>query len=176
MIRANSGSLWWRVASRFLAIKPVTLFFMHLATWVDRPLLKLSAGRWRLSFVVPVLLLRCRGARTGRLREVPLMFVPDDDAPLLIGSNGGRSRDPAWCHNLRHGPDVSCVVDGAERHFRAVELGQADRPRAWQSAVALYPGYARYAQRAQRTIPLFRLIPREPQVGALHGVRADGTD
>lgn len=159
MSRVSSRSLWWRAACRFFAIKPVTLFFMHLATWVDRPLMRVSNGRWRLSFVVPVLLLRCRGARTGAMREVPLMYVPDHDTPLLVGSNGGQTRDPAWCHNLRSSPEVRCVLDGAERRYRAVELVEADRQQAWALAVDLYPGYARYALRAQRQIPLFRLLP-----------------
>jgi len=160
VIQVSSRSAWWRAASRILAIKPVTLFFMHLATWVDRPLMRVSRGRWRLSFVVPVLLLRCRGARTGELREVPLMFVPDNDTPLLVGSNGGKTRQPAWCYNLRRSPEVSCVLDGKERHYLAVELFEPEREQAWPLAVDLYPGYARYALRAQRDIPLFRLFPR----------------
>lgn len=132
---------------------------MHLATWVDRPLMRWSGGRWRLSFVVPVLLLKCRGAKTGKIREVPLLYVPDGETPVLIGSNGGRASDPAWCHNLRGAPEVRCVVSGHSGDYRAEELAGEARELAWNLAVDLYPGYARYEQRTDRVIPLFRLFP-----------------
>jgi deazaflavin-dependent oxidoreductase (nitroreductase family) len=149
----------WRGFSRFVSLKPVTVFFMNLATWVDRPLMRATAGRIRLSFVIPTLLLRCTGARSGLLREVPLLYVPEGDGALLVGSNGGKPYDPAWCHNLRGQSRVSCLLAGREGTFRVQELGGADRDAAWESAVAIYPGYRRYEQRAGRTIPLFRLIP-----------------
>lgn len=135
---------------------------MALATRVDRPLMRVSAGRLRLSFVIPALLLICRGARTGTRREVPLLYVPAGNDVLLIGSNGGRTRDPAWCHNLRQHPDVECAIAGERRAFAAVELTGSERDRAWQQALAVYPGYRRYAGRAGRRIPVFRLHPRVP--------------
>ena len=150
---------WWRAFSRAVSKKPLTLFFMHLATWVDRPLMRISGGRWRLSFVVPVLLMRCVGAKTGQVREVPLLYVPNGDAPLVIASNGGRTWHPAWCHNLRKHPEVTCMLEGSSRRYRAEELSGAAREQAWRQAVAVYPGYARYATRAERAIPLFCLRP-----------------
>lgn len=169
MTEAGSGNIVWRGFARIVAIKPLTLFFMHLATWVDRPLLRMTNGRLRLSFVVPTLLLRCRGARSGKLREVPLLYVPDDDAVLVIGSNGGKTKEPAWCHNLRaeveraevKEPEVSCALKGRIQRFRVQELSGCARQRAWRDAVALYPGYERYEVRAERQIPLFRLVPEE---------------
>ena len=111
----------------------------------------------RLSFVVPVLLLRCRGARSGRVREVPLLYVLDGDAVLLIASNGGQGQPPGWCYNLRAGPEVECVLAGHVYAYRAEEICGADYDPAWNRAVDLYPGYARYAERSGRPIPLFRL-------------------
>ena len=167
--QVGGGNVLWRGFARIVAIKPLTLFFMHLATWVDRPLLRMTNGRLRLSFIVPTLLLRCRGARSGKLREVPLLYVPDDDAVLLIGSNGGKTKQPAWCHNLRaevervevERAEVSCALKGRVQRFRVVELSGSARERAWRDAVALYPGYERYEVRAGRQIPLFRLVPVE---------------
>jgi len=167
---AGGGNIVWRGFARIVAIKPLTVFFMHLATWVDRPLLRMTNGRLRLSFVVPTLLLRCRGARSGKLREVPLLYVPDDDAVLLIGSNGGKTTEPAWCHNLRHEaevkePEVSCALKRRIQRFRVQELSGCARERAWRDAVALYPAYEHYEVRAERQIPLFRLVPEETEGG-----------
>ena len=149
----------WQIFSRFISIYPVTLFFMHLATWVDRPMLRATKGRLRLSFVIPMLLLRCRGAQTGIEREVPLLYVPVGDAVLLIGSNGGQTRDPAWCHNLRAQSEVRCLFRGEELKFAARELSGSEHTSAWEDAVGVYPGYVRYQERVERKIPLFRLDP-----------------
>lgn len=153
----------WRAFSRFVAIPPVTMALMRFATRVDRPVMRLSRGRVRLSFVVPMLLLRCRGARSKRLREVPLLFVPVGDDVLLVASNGGQTRAPAWCHNLRGQPEVECLMKGARVRFAAEELTGQRRDDAWQRVIAVYPGYSKYAERAQRLIPLFllRSRPRE---------------
>jgi deazaflavin-dependent oxidoreductase (nitroreductase family) len=156
----------WRAFSRVVAVPPVTLTLMRLATWVDRPLLRVSGGRLRLSFVIPVLLLRCPGARSGIMREVPLLYVPAGPDVLLVGSNGGQARDPAWCHNLRRQLRVKCALRGEQVSFDVEELAGEAREAAWRQATALYPGYQEYAKRAGRLIPLFllRRAPRRPAV------------
>jgi len=161
VIGRTKANVLWRAFARIVSIMPISLFFMHLATQVDRRLLRLTNGRLRLSFVVPMLLLNCRGAKSGELREVPLLYVADGENVLLIGSNGGKTYAPAWCHNLRHEPRVSCALKGRVRQFRAQELAGVEREQAWQGAVAVYPGYERYVGRAKRVVPLFRLVPQE---------------
>lgn len=150
----------------FVARPGVSVLALRLATRLDRPLMRLSRGRLRLSFVIPLVLLRVRGARSGVLREIPLLCVPDGEDLLLIASNGGRSREPAWAHNLRAHPDVDGVRGGRTRAYRAEELANAERTDAWERAVAVYPGYARYAERAGRPIALFCLRP-EPRASRL---------
>ncbi len=130
---------------------------MRFATAVDRPLLRASRGRVRLSFVIPCLLLRCRGARTGLAREVPLLYVPDGDDVLLVGSGGGSIRTPAWCANLLAHPEVETVRGGQVEARKAELLTDVARSAAWKRAVAVYPGYERYRDRVAREIPVFRL-------------------
>ena len=131
---------------------------MKVATHVDRPLMKLTGGAVRLSFVIPTLLLYCTGAKTGRMREVPLLYVLDEDSVLLVGSNGGAVKEPAWCRNLRAQPRVECLIRRRVRAYRAVELSGAARTQAFAKAQSLYPGYARYQERLTRKIPVFRLV------------------
>ena len=163
MTDAAPGNAVWRAFAWVVSIKPLSVLFMHLAARVDRPLMRLTKGRVRLSFVIPVLLLNCRGAKSGLLREVPLLYVADGEDVLLIGSNGGQTYEPAWCHNLRHEPGVSCALQGRVLQFRARELSGTEREAAWCDAVAIYPGYQRYVGRAQRLIPLFRLVPEKAE-------------
>ena len=130
---------------------------MRLATAVDRPLMRVSRGRLRLSFVIPLLLLRCRGAESGLIREVPLLYVADGTDLLLVGSAGGSDREPAWCANLRAHPRIECLREGRMESRLAIELRGAERERAWRLACRVYPGYAHYQAELARTIPVFRL-------------------
>ena len=151
-----------------LTWQPITLFFMGLATRVDKPLMKWSKGRIRLSFVIPVLLLHCTGARTGIERTLPLLYVPDTDQfggdvragadILLVASHGGQAHHPAWYFNLMAHRNIHCTLKGFTAAYEAKLLQGEQRAAAWQKAQRVYPGYDRYQARCdQREIPVFRL-------------------
>ena len=143
--------------SRIISLPWVSWLAMRLATVIDRPLMRISHGRVRLSFIIPCVLVECLGVRSGELREVPLLCVPDGDDLLVIGSNGGARREPAWCVNLRAQPSIRTHFEGRAESRTALELVGAERARAWDLAVAVYPGYVRYQARVSRQIPVFRL-------------------
>ncbi|MEM7216766.1 MAG: nitroreductase/quinone reductase family protein [Pseudomonadota bacterium] len=148
--------------SAFIARPSVSRVALRVATWLDRPLMRLSRGRFRLSFVIPVCLVSMRGARTGENREVPLLYVPldeGDDAILLVASNGGQPRHPAWYHNLRAHPQVRVLFSDGERPMMARLLAGDERSAGMVQACGVYPGYAVYEQRCERQIPVFRLSP-----------------
>ena len=106
---------------------------------------------------MPVVVLTMRGARTGKVRKVPLMRVEHDGRYAAVASMGGAPEHPVWYHNLKANPDL-VVQDGAEQfRMRARELSGAERAAWWDRAVAAYPDYAAYQQRTSRTIPVFVL-------------------
>lgn len=170
-------SVWpnvWQHLAELFARPRVSVFMMRLATRVDPPLMRLSGGRLRLSFVIPVLLLHCTGARTGKPRTLPLLYVPGPcsaaaedgsggpERLLLIASNAGQDRHPAWYFNLLAEPQVGCVIDGIKRKYIAKLLTQEARSAAFHRASLIYPGYVRYAQRCEREIGVFELEIRDP--------------
>src|SRR5262245_46736286 len=59
------------------------------------------------------LLLGNRGRRSGREYVTPLLYVGDGDF-VVVGSNAGDPRDPAWWKNLQAHPDTWVQV-GRER-------------------------------------------------------------
>jgi deazaflavin-dependent oxidoreductase (nitroreductase family) len=113
-----------------------------------------------------ILLLDHVGARSGRLRTTPLIYVahPDDpDDLVVVASYGGHPRHPAWYHNLRAHPDTTVQVRDEVRPVHARLAGDAERERVWPAAVATYRPYAGYQRRAAevgRTIPLVVLTQR----------------
>lgn len=133
---------------------------MKLATAIDGPLMRLTNGRLRLSFVIPVLLLRVPGRRTGIIREVPLLYVPDGKDFLLVASNAGQGRLPMWYLNLREALAVSVATSTGRQNVSVRELANAERETAWELATSLYPGYVRYQARTRYPIPIIRLTPQ----------------
>ena len=108
----------------------------------------------------PMLLLEHTGARTGRSRTTPLVYVADGSDVVIVASKGGHPRDPAWMHNLRAHPDVTIQVGATRRPVRARVATPDERRRLWPMAVATYPGYRGYQERTDREIPLVVLEPR----------------
>ena len=100
------------------------------------------------------------GIRSGSPREVPLYAVEEEGRFVVIGSNGGRERAPAWVGNLRATPD--CTVRVGRKTVipvRAREAEGDERERLWALAVAAFPGYASYHARTSRRIPVIVLEP-----------------
>jgi deazaflavin-dependent oxidoreductase (nitroreductase family) len=126
----------------------------------DRLVGRLTRGRLVALGLVPSLLLVTTGRRSGQPRTTPLLAVPDGETFVVIGSNWGGPRHPAWALNLLARPDATIVHKGGRRPVQAQLLAGADRERAWRMAVAEWPAYRVYAQRAGREIHLFRLSPR----------------
>jgi F420H(2)-dependent quinone reductase len=106
-----------------------------------------------------MLLLDHVGAKSGTLRTTPLLFIPDRDDLVLVASKGGFPKHPAWFHNLRAHPLTYVQVGGERRRVRAREASAAERPRLWDEADAVWPGYADYRARTDREIPLVVLEP-----------------
>lgn len=156
---------WQRRLAEFLALKPVTAFFRRFVTLVDRPLLRLTKGRRSATAVIaglPTVNVTTVGAKSGLPRTVPLVAIGEGDCLAVVATNFGRAHYPAWYYNLRANPQATVTADGRTSTYLAEEVSGAARERLWQRFVALYPGYARYAERAaHRDIPILLLRPKE---------------
>jgi F420H(2)-dependent quinone reductase len=108
----------------------------------------------------PMLLLDHVGAKSGKQRTSPLVYVRDGDDLVLVASKGGYPRHPAWFHNLRANPDTTVQVGRERRAVHARVAAPEERARLWPRAVETYRPYADYQQRTEREIPLVILEPR----------------
>jgi deazaflavin-dependent oxidoreductase (nitroreductase family) len=103
---------------------------------------------------VPALLLTTRGRRSGVWRRTALYYGRDGERYLLVASNGGAARHPAWYLNLSAHPEVEVQV-GAERFAaRARPATAEEKPALWRTMATMFPQYDRYQAKAQREIPL----------------------
>jgi deazaflavin-dependent oxidoreductase (nitroreductase family) len=108
------------------------------------------------------LLLTTTGRKSGKRRTRPLLYRVDAERYVVVASNFGADRPPAWWLNLRHNPAAEIVVDRRTIPVVATEADAADRDRLWSVFEAMYPGYARYRARTSRPIPVIILTPVEP--------------
>ena len=122
-----------------------------------------ATGGWiggRIPGVPSMLLLDHVGARSGRRRTTPLVYMPDGDNLLIVASKGGYPRDPGWMHNLRAHPDTQVQIGRRRLNVRAREATATERKQLWPQAAKFNPQWARYRRRTTREIPLVLLEPR----------------
>jgi len=135
--------------------------FLPQIVWFDRTLHRLTRGRLTVLDIagLPNLFLTVQGRKSGIERTTPLLCVPDGETILIAGSYFGGPAMPLWVGNLR-AADGDATVEYGRKRFRvhATELAGDDRAAAWRHMLETWPNYAKYEQRTDRTIPVFRLV------------------
>jgi deazaflavin-dependent oxidoreductase (nitroreductase family) len=125
------------------------------------PLYRLSRGRigGRVGRA-PVLLLTTTGRKSGQQRTAPVLYMADGDRLVVIGSNAGNVRPPAWSLNLRAHPDAEVEVRADRRKMRARVAEGEERADLWRRMNEEYSGFEAYRERTNRDIAVFVLEPR----------------
>ena len=136
-------------------------WLINVAPKLDRVIFRLSGGRFT-SIPAHILFLTHVGAKSGLKRENPLTYFSDGDDLIVMASNYGRERHPAWFYNVKANPDVEVRAAGRRGRYRAEVTTGKDRERLWALAKQLTKAYANYEVRAaNRTIQVVRLTPVE---------------
>jgi len=80
---------------------------------------------------------------------------------VVVASNAGSDRDPAWLANLAARPTTRIQV-GRDEFEVTWRRARADETEAlWQKLTRAYPFYPMYRRRASREIPLL-VLERAP--------------
>ena len=107
----------------------------------------------------PLLLLTTTGAKSGKERTSPLVYMADGDRMVIIASKGGAPSNPDWYYNLVANPEVT-VERGTERFAaRAAVVDEPERTRLFTKVSDKMPGFAEYQSKTERTIPVVVLEP-----------------
>ncbi len=151
---------WW-LGGNLFTTKTGSAAWRRVVAPIEAPLMKATRGRVRVSFSAPVVVLTSIGARSGERREIPLTYFTDGSDVILIGSNFGGSRHPAWYHNLIANPGCELRIGERGGRFVAHEADDADRNRLYDLATKrLNPVFALHEKRSGvRRIPVMRLTP-----------------
>lgn len=161
-LQANPFRRFIRVSAGW---PPLSWFYARTLHHIDRAVLRLTRGR--ATFVswiagLPIVMVTTTGAKSGRRRTLPLVAIPDGDRLVVIASNYGQYRNPAWYYNLRAHPGATISFEGVERQVTARELEGEERERYYERGIEIYPGWKQYRKRAShRRIPVIELTPVE---------------
>jgi deazaflavin-dependent oxidoreductase (nitroreductase family) len=108
-------------------------------------------------------MLETTGARSGKLRALPVLAFPDGEDLVVVASNYGQGHHPGWYHNLRANPRGTVILNGVSREIRAALITDpVERERLFAEvsrAVIVFDAYRRRTDRVGREIPLLRLRP-----------------
>ncbi|HLL85929.1 MAG TPA: nitroreductase/quinone reductase family protein [Thermoleophilaceae bacterium] len=107
-----------------------------------------------------VLALTTRGRRSGAARATAVGYLEDGDRIVLVASNAGLDRPPAWWLNLCEHPEAEIDLRGERRAVRARAASDDERERLWPRVVDQFEGFDRYASYTEREIPLVMLERR----------------
>lgn len=108
----------------------------------------------------PVLLLTTTGRKSGQPRTAPVVYLADGERLVVIGSNAGHTRAPAWSLNLKANPDSEVEVGRDRRPVRARVAEGEERADLWRKHNDQYSGFDEYEERTDRDIAVFVLEPR----------------
>ncbi len=150
---------------------PSDRFYSRLSTsmgatalrWTGKlnvPVYRVSGGRigGRVGRA-PVLLLTTTGRKSGQPRTAPVVYLADGDRLIVIGSNAGNDRVPAWALNLKANPDAEVEVGRKRGKVRARVAEGEERADLWRKSNQQYAGFDDYEAKTNRNIALFILEP-----------------
>ncbi|MGB2919293.1 MAG: nitroreductase family deazaflavin-dependent oxidoreductase [Mycobacterium sp.] len=136
-------------------------YLRRVSPRVDPTLMRRTCGR--VSSIGPwprFVLLTHTGAKSGVRRVAPLIYFTDRDRVILVASNYGGTRHPAWYHNVLAHPTVTLCGRGSEGRFVGEEVTGAEYDRLWALARQWIPVYDMYEESSgDRRIPLLAFTP-----------------
>jgi len=107
----------------------------------------------------PVLLLETIGRHSGRRRMTPVQYLTRGETFVVVASDGGAARPPAWYLNLRADPHARVQAGARCVEVRAHEVTGPERAELWQRLTAVNPYLERAAHKAGRDLPVVTLAP-----------------
>lgn len=125
------------------------------------PLYRLSGGRigGRVGRA-PVLLLTTTGRKSGQQRTAPVVYLADGESVVVIDTNAGNAKVPAWSLNLTANPEAE-VERGRRRYpVRARIAAGEERADLWHRHNEQYAGFDDYQVKLDREASVIVLEPR----------------
>lgn len=144
---------------------PNIRWLLALITRVQRWLyLKTGGTIGARAFGIGMLLLTNVGRRTGHQRITPLLYVDDEDHWVVVASNAGDAKPPAWWLNLQANPHARIQIRKEHHDVVAREATPEESARLWGKLTESYRWFRDYRKTAGREIPIV-ILERPASIG-----------
>jgi len=142
---------------------PNIRWLLALITRVQRWLYLKTNGAIGASFFgIGMLLLTNVGRRTGHQRITPLLYIDDADRWVVVASNAGDAKPPAWWLNLEANPHARIQIRQQHHDVKARQATPEEAQRLWPVLTDSYRWFRGYRERAGREIPIVILERAAP--------------
>lgn len=127
------------------------ILFWKLHRWIY----KASGGRIGAQLGASKnLLLTTTGRKSGLSRDIAIYYFKIDGKIVIIGSNLGSEKHPAWFLNLKASPEVMVRIGTQVTPMIAREAEGEERQHLWNELISIADDYAEYEQSTERRIPV----------------------
>jgi deazaflavin-dependent oxidoreductase (nitroreductase family) len=137
-----------------------TGWFARRWSMLHARLYRRTGGRFMPNwFGAPVMVLETVGRNSGKRRATPVLHMRDGERLVVMASNAGHHRAPAWWLNLRDAGEGVAVIAGERMAVRPRVPEGEERERLWEGFKRMYPAAEEYLDFTDREIPLIVLEP-----------------
>ena len=106
----------------------------------------------------PLVILNTIGAKSGEIREIPLVALPQGDTMVVFASAAGSPKHPDWHFNLLANPEIDVEYQTEKFRAKVEQLSEANAAAALQTQADIMPQFGEYITKAApRIIPAFSI-------------------
>ena len=114
-------------------------------------------NKWPGGF--PIMVVETKGAKSNKIRNIPLIYVHQNNMPILVASLGGMPKNPSWYYNVKAHPAVNITTIDGYGNYIAEEVSKEKKDELWPLICSFYPDYETYQSNTSREIPVFLCKP-----------------
>jgi deazaflavin-dependent oxidoreductase (nitroreductase family) len=141
------------------AVKPIMKVMSRLNVWVYRASNGRVFGKFPGGSGADICLVTMLGKRSGKEITIPLIHLPHGDDVILVASQGGMEKHPAWYYSVSANPNVSVQFHDQVRDMQARRATDEEKRALWPHLRSIYPDFEEYQARTERNIPVFICSP-----------------
>lgn len=135
---------------------PGVKLFWRFHRWIY----KISDGRIGSSlFGNKILRLTTTGHKSGKTRTILIYTFPYGGSYVIVGSNLGAERHPAWYLNLQADPIAEIQVGRKRLNVKARTAVGPERQQLWAEIIRQEKAFGEYKDQTGRQIPVVILDP-----------------
>ncbi len=127
---------------------------------LNKPVYRLTGGRvGGMVGKAPILLLTTTGRKSGQQRTAPVVYLADGDRLVIINTNAGHEKVPAWSLNLKAKAEAEVEIGREKRPVLARVAEGEEREDLWRKHNVQYSGFDEYKEKISRQPEVFVLEP-----------------